>query len=241
VTEVYDQLVAGSAADARFPGVAIGVVTNNDDPLGLGRVKVGLPWLTDLPEGLPAGSGAVPPAVPTEDVPVEDGKGHPIESNWARVAAPMAGPGRGCYFLPEVGDEVLVAFEHGNPDSPYVLGGLWNGKDAPPVPGGAGRADVRAIVSRTGHVIRLVDKADKEQDEKADGEGIEIVDRSGNGIRISTADGRITITAAADIEITSTGGVLRLGGHGVEIDSQAGLTVRASGTLDITGRQVNIN
>ncbi|MFY1671341.1 phage baseplate assembly protein V [Plantactinospora sp. WMMB334] len=214
MTDLYDHLMdqTPSRADGRFHGVVIGIVTNNQDRAGLGRVKVALPWLSD---------GA--------------------ETDWARVAAPMAGAGRGCYLLPEVGDEVLVAFEHGNPESAYVIGGLWNGKDGPPVANSDGRNDVRALVSRSGHVIRLIDT---EQDER-----IEIVDGSArNSIVISTKDNRIAITADADILI-SAGGRLRLAGAGVEIASGADVTVDAKTTLraeskgemDIIGSQVRIN
>ncbi|WP_327343097.1 phage baseplate assembly protein V [Streptomyces europaeiscabiei] len=214
MTEIFDQLPdPGTArADGPFQGVAIGIVTNNRDPDGLGRVKVALPWLAD-----------------------------DAETDWARVAVPMAGAGRGFWFLPEVDDEVLVAFEHGNPEVPYVVGALWNGKDRPPVTNSDGRNDVRAIRSRSGHVIRLTD---------TDGdEAIEIVDRSAkNSIVISTKDNRITITADADIVI-SAGGALRLSGNGVEIVSKAdvnvqaksALAVKSGGRLDIKGSQVNIN
>lgn len=89
--------------------VVIGVVTDNNDAQGgLSRVKVKFPWM--------------PPADGTE-----------IESAWARLSAPMAGSGRGVLFFPEIGDEVLVAFDHGDPTRPYVIGALWNGQDAPPV------------------------------------------------------------------------------------------------------------
>lgn len=214
MTDVYHQLAGGEPAgpDGRYHGVVIGIVTNNSDPDGLARVKVALPWLAD-----------------------------DVETDWARVASPMAGPGRGCYFLPEVGDEVLVAFEHGNPEVPYVVGALWNGKDAPPVTNGDGNNDVRVMVSRSKHVIRLIDT---KQDER-----IEIVDGSGkNSIVISTKDNQITVTADADVVI-SAGGRLRLAGAGVEITSTADVTVEAksavavksSGQLDIKGSQVNIN
>ncbi|WP_416978242.1 phage baseplate assembly protein V [Streptomyces sp. T028] len=214
MTEIFDYPTGQEAAraDGPFQGVAIGIVTNNRDPDGLGRVKVTLPWLAD-----------------------------DAETDWARVAVPMAGPGRGFWFLPEVGDEVLVAFEHGNPEVPYVVGALWNGKDRPPLTNGDGRNDVRAITSRSGHVIRLVDT---EGDER-----IEVVDRSaGNSIVISTKDNRITITADADI-VLSAGGKLRLTGNGVEIVSKAdvnvqaksALAVKSGGRLDIKGSQVNIN
>src|SRR4051812_31769405 len=81
----------------RIYGVVVGVVTNNQDKEGLGRVKVKFPWLSDADE-----------------------------SNWARIATPMAGASRGVFFLPEVDDEVLVVFEQGLVSRPYVLGGLWN-------------------------------------------------------------------------------------------------------------------
>ncbi len=88
---------------SRMTGAVIGVVTNNSDPDGMGRVKLRFPWLTDS-----------------------------HESSWARVAAPMAGNNRGAYFLPEVDDEVLVVFEQGDMRFPFVLGSLWNGKDKAP-------------------------------------------------------------------------------------------------------------
>jgi uncharacterized protein involved in type VI secretion and phage assembly len=213
VTDVFDQLTARAQVDGRFFGVAIGIVTNNKDPDGLGRVKLTLPWMADN-----------------------------TESNWARVATPMAGPGRGCYFLPEEEDEVLVAFEHGSPEFPYVVGGLWNGKDKPPVSNSDGKNDVRVIRSRSGHVIRLTDTDNAEQ--------IEIIDKSAkNSIVISTKDNKITITADADIVIQSTGGKLQLSGKGVEITSKAdvkieagaNLAVNSSGQLNIKGELVNIN
>lgn len=134
----------GGTPGFRVTGVVIGMVTNNKDPDGLGRVKVRFPWLSDSDE-----------------------------SAWARIATPMAGSNRGFYFLPEIDDEVLVAFEHGDMHFPYVLGALWNGKDKPAVsedkrPG----IQIRLIKSRSGHTIRLTDEAGKEK--------IEIVDKSGN-------------------------------------------------------------
>ena len=84
-------------------GVVIGIVTN----VGEGKVKIKFPWLHEKDE---------------------DEK----ESNWARIATAMAGNDKGTFFMPEVGDEVLVAFEQGDFNSPYVIGFLWNGKDKPP-------------------------------------------------------------------------------------------------------------
>ena len=118
-----------------------------------------------------------------------------VESDWARVVTPMAGAERGLYFLPEVDDEVLVAFEHGSPDAPV------RARRAVERQGQAAgdqrrRQERRArrITSRSGHVIRLTDTEGEEQ--------IEIVDSSGkNSIVISTKDKTITISADADITI----------------------------------------
>jgi uncharacterized protein involved in type VI secretion and phage assembly len=199
--------------EARLYGVTVGVVTNNQDPDGLGRVKVKFPWLSD-----------------------------DVESHWARVVTPMAGNDRGLFFLPEVDDEVLVAFEHGSPEFPYVLGALWNGKDKAPESNDDGENNMRTIKSRSGHVVRLDDTDGSEK--------IEIVDGSGaNSIVISTADNTITITADADITIESGSGKLILSGNGIEIKSQAEVKVEAganmdleaSGQLNIKGSTVNIN
>lgn len=198
-------MLDGPGRHGRFYGVAVGVVTNNQDPDGLGRVKVRFPWLSE-----------------------ED------ESHWARVAAPMAGKEHGVYFLPEVDSEVLVAFEHGLVECPYILGALWNGIDTPPETNDDGKNNKRVIKSRSGHVIRLDDSEGKEK--------IEIVDAKGkNSIVINTSDNTITITADADIAIKSSNGKLQLSGKGVEITSQAAVKVEASQTMDLKARsQLNI-
>jgi uncharacterized protein involved in type VI secretion and phage assembly len=198
---------------SRIQGVVVGVVTNNQDPDGLGRVKVKFPWLSDADE-----------------------------SNWARVAAPMAGKERGVYFLPEVDDEVLVAFEQGDLRFPYVLGALWNGKDSPPAKNDDGKNNLRVIQSRSGHVIRLND---------ADGqEKIEILDKSGkNKIVFDTANNTITITADKDITLSAAQGTIKLEAQKIEIKSSAdakieagsNLDVKASAQMTIKGATVNIN
>jgi uncharacterized protein involved in type VI secretion and phage assembly len=172
---------------------------DNRDPEGLGRVKLELAWLADG-----------------------------FETDWARVATPMAGSARGLYALPEVGDEVLVGFEHGRPGSPYVLGALWNGKDRPPDSNGDGRNDRRSLTSRSGHVIRLTD---------ADGEErVEILDRTGrNSVVLDTAANTVTISADLDVVVRAARGRLTLSGEaGVELTS-------AKGGVRISGTRVDIN
>ncbi len=194
-------------------GVVVGVVTNNQDPDGMGRVKVKFPWLSDE-----------------------------HESHWARVAVPMAGGGSGVYFLPEVDDEVLVVFEHGDVRFPYVLGALWNGKDAPPSTNDDGKNNLRLIKSRSGHTVKLNDEDGKES--------IEIIDKSGNNsIVIDTAANTLTITSDKDITLSATKGTIKLDAQKVEIKSSAGakleagaeMEVKASATMTVKGATVNIN
>jgi phage baseplate assembly protein V len=196
-TDVLRTLLTPSGPTDRFYGVVVGVVTNNQDPENMHRVKVRFPWLSN-----------------------------DVESNWARVAASMAGNGRGSYFLPEVDDEVLMAFEHGRVDHPYVLGSLWNGKDTPPESNDNGENNHRTIKSRSGHVVRLNDAAGSET--------IEIIDKSGkNRIVIDTAENSITIEADADITIKSAMGKLTMEANGIEMKSQAGITAQAALSLDL--------
>ena len=110
--------------------MVVGIVTDNADPENLGRVKVKYPWLA---------ADAV--------------------SSWARLAAPGAGKDYGIAWLPQVDDEVLVAFAHGDVGEPYVLGGLWNGIDKPPtanVKFDAGKVSHAVMKSRKGHEISRV-------------------------------------------------------------------------------------
>lgn len=189
---------ASAASDGRFHGVVIGVVTDNRDPDGMHRVKLHFPWLNA-----------------------------DEESHWARVVSPMAGKSRGLYALPEVDDEVLVAFEHGSVDHPYVIGALWNGKDTPPENNDNGSNDHRSFTSRSGHVVRLNDASGQET--------VEIIDKSGsNRIVIDTSARKIRIEADGDIEITSSTGKVKISGLSIELTSQTDVKVQAQTTVDIT-------
>jgi uncharacterized protein involved in type VI secretion and phage assembly len=201
------------ALSSRILGVVVGVVTNNQDPEGMGRVKVKFPWLSDVDE-----------------------------SHWARVATPMAGAGRGFYLLPEVEDEVLVAFEHGDARFPYVIGALWNAKDAPPAKNDDGKNNIRMLKSRSGHVVSLSDEGGKEK--------IEIIDKSGaNKIVLDTASNTITISADKDIVLSAPKGTIKLDAQKIEarsstatkIEAGAGMDVNAAQAMNIKGATVNIN
>jgi uncharacterized protein involved in type VI secretion and phage assembly len=192
--------------------VVVGLVLDNQDPNGLGRVKINLPGLS------------------------EDETGH-----WARVVSPMAGGGRGVFFLPEKNDEVLVAFEQGDITRPYVLGALWNGKDKPPESNADGQNNLRLIKSRSGHLIRL--------DDTAGAEKIEIIDKSGeNRVTVDTISNTISIKSAQDVVIEAPRGKISLSAKSVELKSTAETNIeaqtmdlKANATMTIKGQRVNIN
>ncbi|WP_298439045.1 phage baseplate assembly protein V [Geobacter sp.] len=197
----------------RFFGVMVGLVVDNADPQGLGRVKVRLPAAT------------------AEEI------GH-----WARIAVPMAGNGRGTFFLPEVDDEVLVAFEQGDISRPYVIGSLWNGRDNPPETNADGKNNLRLIKSRSGHLVRL--------DDTDGAEKIEIIDKSGkNSITFDTAGNTITVRADKDVVIEAPRGKISLSAREIELKSSAGTKIEAQGTMElkasatmtVKGTTVNIN
>ena len=195
--------------EAPMPGVAVGLVTDLKDPDKLGRVKVLYPWL------------------PKD-------KGTDIGSDWVRAASPMAGNKMGIFFLPEVNDEVLIAFEHGDPHRPYIIGSLFSKKDQPPEPGAVkdGKVDKRIIKSRSGHVILLDDTKGKE--------GISIIDKTGkNTIVISSKDGKLGITMKGDIDI-KTDGKLNLISKGDLSLEGAKVSIKAKSDVKIAGVNIDI-
>ena len=152
----------------------VGIVTHNHDPEGLGRVRVRFPTLT----------------------PERDGSAH--SSYWARMAAVGAGENRGFDWIPEINDEVLVGFEHGDIRRPYILGGLWNGKNRRPetvedtVPkDGANRGKVRlrTLTTRTGHTLQFV-----EEDQGATKAGVTLTTSQGHQLQLNDSDRAITLT-----------------------------------------------
>lgn len=193
-------------------GVSVATVVQNQDPEGLGRVKVRFPW-----------------------------RENPDESHWARMAVPMAGGDRGAWFLPEVGDEVLVACDAEKVEHPYVLGALWNGQQKPPQNNSDGKNDIRMIRSRGGHEIIFDDGAqgsidihlkDKKRKVRLDPDGITISDDSGNQMEIKSTPGTITIKSNASISLQS---------KTIDIKADASMTLQATGTLTIQGALVKIN
>jgi uncharacterized protein involved in type VI secretion and phage assembly len=170
----------------RLFGVYSAQVTDVKDPDDQGRVKVKLPWAPDA------------------------GGGYEV---WARLAVLLAGNNRGTWLVPDPNDEVLIAFEGGDPRQPFVIGGLWNGRDAPPEKmDGSGNNFKKTLRSRNGVKVTLDDTDGRESltletpgGQKVtlkDGPGaIELQDSNGNSIKLEAAG--ITISAAAKLTINA--------------------------------------
>lgn len=195
--------------------------------------------------------------------------GDNIISNWARLVSPMAGSGRGFFCLPEVNDEVLVAFENGDIHRPYVLGAVWNGTDKPPAKNSEVADDTgiekRIFKTRVGHIVTFDDK---------DGEAsISIVDKTANNkinidsekdvITVQATDAqhtivvdgkgsKITVTCGSQNVITLDGNSNKIsiasGSGGIEITSTGGdvkvsgvnISLEASSNMNVKGLQVSV-
>ena len=216
-------------------GLVSAVVTDVRDPKKLGRVKVKFPWFAD-----------------------------DYASGWARTVQLGAGADRGAMVLPEVGDEVLVGFEQDDFDTPYVLGGLYNGKDLPAaspyelVDRNSGQVVARRLVSRTGHRLELVETAAADNvvrlitgDDKYRLE----LDKKGTTVTVKS-DGTVLIEGTRGITVDAKTGPLELKGTNVSIKGTAGVKVegatvsvngqgsaefKASGVVTVQGSLVKIN
>ena len=169
------------------------------------------------------------------------------ETDYIRVMAPMAGKEYGAFFLPEVGDEVLVGFVDGDFTDPYVLGSLWNTKAPAPVTVQDGKNEVRAIKSKTAHKLEFNDGEeapgltlataqesslamnDKEKT-------VALTDKDGaNYLKLDINGGTVTLEAKTKL-------VLKCGGASIELDGSGNaITIKTSGNITIDGQQVDVS
>ncbi|HUJ43904.1 MAG TPA: phage baseplate assembly protein V [Opitutaceae bacterium] len=187
-------------AGPQWSGLASARVTAVTDPEGLGRVKIEL----NAP-GAPGGA---------------------VYEGWARLATLMAGPKSGTWFVPDVNDEVLVAFDSGDSRQPYVIGSLWNNQNPPPQsmdPGGANT--VKLLRSARGMTVTLDDRV---------GQGKVTVQTPG-GQRIALTDG----PAAIQI-IDANGNAVSLGATGITINAAAKVMINAA-EVDVSAGVVQVN
>lgn len=195
---LYGVIQGGRTPGGEGAGLMPAIVSDVRDPLKLGRIKLTFPWLSK-----------------------------DFTSGWCRTVQLSAGKERGSWLLPEVGDEVLVGRCEGDMDTLYVLGGLHNGKDvvpklsAPGIDEGSGEINVRALVSRKGHRLELVDG------------------KQGEGILLSTGDKKIFLkfdVSGKKIELESPGEI-SVKGVGIKIDAQSGNLEMKGAQVKITGQQ----
>jgi len=217
----------------RAYGPVVALVTNNNDPEGRGRVKVKFPWLSD-----------------------------DVESDWARVVGVGGGPERGLFCLPEVNDEVLIAFEQGDVGRPYVIGGLWNGQDSPPLPTSQalenGSVHKRQFKTRAGHTLTFIDGTDEGVVlETAGGHRLTLADEKkqivvatagGHTLTLDDSKSEVTLESTANAKIKSAanltieaGNKLELKGTTFSLNASAMGEVKAGATLDVKGALVKIN
>jgi uncharacterized protein involved in type VI secretion and phage assembly len=187
--------------DRRFYGVAEAIVVEVVDPAGEGRIRVRFPWFDDA-----------------------------MVSEWCRVAQPYAGNGYGVFLVPEVGDEVLVAFVHGDMRLPIVVGGLYNGVDKPPT-SRQDDTDEKLLQTKHGHRLLFDDSSGTERVtlETAGGHALDL-DDAGSRAEFATSGGH-TVTLDDD-------------GGSITIETSAGQSVTIdgnSGSITVTGMSVTID
>ncbi|MCR8633776.1 phage baseplate assembly protein V [Paenibacillus radicis (ex Xue et al. 2023)] len=238
----YPEFMFRGTSEPVFPkinGVMVAVVTDNKDPDGLARVKLKLP----LREA-------------------------ETETDWVRMATLMAGKDRGSLFIPEVGDEVLVAFHLGEIRQPFVIGTLWSTKQ--PSPKGNDKNDLRKFKSRAGHELEFDDNdsdgkvtiktkkgqtivfSDKQDiidiKEQSGNNSIQIKGGSANEITIKSSSSTIMLNAKGDVSIESTKEI-KIKSTQVNIEASATMALKAGASLDlksdgiinIKGSMVKIN
>lgn len=215
-----------SASNSPWGQMSSARVTNVSDPEDLGRIKVAFPTLEKEEE-----------------------------SDWVRVLSPGAGKSYGLQLFPEVGDEVLVGFEFGDPRRPVVLGGLWNGKDNPADKVTdffkSGKVVKRSWTSRTGHSIELHDGSSA-ADQKiviANGKSKATIILTDKGIDLKTtgADDKVTVDSAGDVDVKSKKNI-EVTGQKVTVEGKAGLelkgpkiTIQATGNVVVKGAAIQLN
>jgi uncharacterized protein involved in type VI secretion and phage assembly len=197
-------------------GVTLGVVTDINDTKNLGRVRVRFPWLSNR-----------------------------VETAWARIATPWAGQRRGSYFLPEVDDEVLVAFRHGDLSYPYILGFLWSENDPPPE--SSPKRELKELRSKRGSVIAFDDTQQKESITVRSPGGLEVaVDDGAKQVRISdrqkTLQIHVSTSGNGEISIKATQGNISLQAPAGEVAIEGlRVNVKASAGLRLVGHPIDLN
>lgn len=185
----------------RFYGVYPARVVDIEDGDGQGRVQIELPWSPDT--------------------------GEDTYRAWARLATFMAGNNRGSWFIPDVGDEVLVGFEGGDPRYPYAIGALWNGQDSPPASmDGGGNNNEKTLRSRNGVKVTLMDEDGQES--------FTVETPGGQVLRLKDGPGEISISDSNSNTVTLDSG-------GITITASLKVTINGGSQVEITAGMVTVN
>jgi uncharacterized protein involved in type VI secretion and phage assembly len=168
-------------------------------------------------------------------------------SHWARVVSVGAGAERGFQVMPEVNDEVLVAFEQGDINSAYVIGGLWNGKDAPVKKSSefvkGGKVIWRGIKTRIGHELSFEDDDSKKQITIKTPGGLSIrLSDTDKVIELKSANSTVTLDDQGNAVSVETKGDLKMKATGkVSIQASAGMEIKSDTSVSIQGNsQVDV-
>ncbi len=167
-----------------------------------------------------------------------------MKSDWCPIVMPMGGSGRGMVFMPEKGDHVVVALEHGDQLRGYVLGAIWNQTVKPPEADGKPKENnLRFIRSRSGHLIRFDDTKGKEKIEIIDKDDKHkiVIDSAQKKIQVESANGDVEVVAGSGNVSVKSGGKVEVQGATITMKSDGDLTVEAAGVLTLKGATVNIN
>ena len=179
-------------------GIHIGLVTDVEDATNAGRVKLKMP--SQDPDG--------------------------TAQMWARVAVPFAGKNRGAFFIPDVGDEVVVAFVAGDPRHPVVLGSLWNGASQVPEKISGKAIDRWSFTGKAGTRVAIIEKS----------QGSETVSLE-TPLGVS---GTFTDEGGGKIELSAAGNTLTMDSGGITINAPAGFKLTTS-TETVTASTLNVN
>jgi phage baseplate assembly protein gpV len=215
IEEIFDKLeVSIEGIKKKYYGVVTGKVINLLDPLTLGRVQVQLPFID------------------SSDL-----------SPWARIATPLAGSMAGFYFIPQIGDEVLVAFEHGDVSTPYVIGGLWSSQAPPPLP--SPLPQISMIKTQAENTIMFTEVPPSITIECPSGQTI-IINEA--GIQIMSDPQDIITMTSAGIQVVSGSNLISMSQAGITLSGAPNVTISATTsvsisapTVNMTGGMVNIN
>ena len=192
----FDRPAAQASRAAKLRGVWLAIVVDNKDGGDNpgNRVKVKFPWLNDQESTF-----------------------------WARIAVPMAGPERGTYVLPEIDDQLLVVFEHGDVGRPLVIGALWSKKQEPVEVNASGKNNTKLIKSRCGHRIIF--------DDKVGAEKIVIVDKTKkNKIILDSVNKIVKIESDGDIEVIAKTNVV-MHSNALKVGTKEGITGKGQSLL----------